>query len=123
MTKTAKQMITETLDDKQSSMMFWPNLSTLLCYHSPPEYMKDINGSWDKGVAALERWLTELDTPHLIVKDIPQRVTIVKECARTAAMWLSGDNAIDVDNLDGAGHMSIPVPLILAMADAIRKNS
>lgn len=123
MTKTVKQMITETLNYKQSSTMFWINLSALCCAHTPPEYMKDINGSWDRGVAALERWLTELDTPQLVVKDIPQPVIIVKECARKSAMWHSGDNHVDIDSLDSTANMKVPVPLILAMADAIRKAS
>lgn len=89
-----------------------------------PAYLKETGISWDLTVAALDRWYKELSSiDPLQVKDVPQPVIVVKECGKVSAIWHGGDNYAYVGMQDGSDIIPVPVPLILAMADAIRKVS
>lgn len=126
MKKTTKHRVGEVLGYRQGTL-FWPKLSELLASTSTPlpSYMKDIGVSWDKAVGSLERWyeeLPDLEQDSFVVTDVPQPV-VVKQCANITAMWHFGDNHVDIDETGVPAHIAVPVPLILAMADAIRKAS
>jgi len=125
MNKTTKQMINEVLGVRQSAI-FWPKLTVMLRTVSTPlpAFLKDTGTSWDDTVAALERWYDELpDLEGLTVTDVPQPVVVVKKCREVSAMWHAGDNHVDFDQSIVPAHIPVPVPLILAMADAIRKTT